>query len=391
MFLLPFLQEVYYIPLSTALALNNTEVGTLVSVFGLISLICYFPGGWLADRVSSRLLITSSLIFTGALGFYFATFPRYEISLVIHGLWGISITLLFWGAMIRATRNSAPPEEQGRAFGILETGRGTTEVLTSVALLAIFATLGSQDAALSSVIRLVSGFLMILGIIAWLILDESDQEHHNAKDTSKVGVEEILTTLKMPIVWLIGLVVLCGYCAYWGTYRFTSYASDIFMLSVTIAASISVGKMWLKPLAALVAGFIADKFGIAKSMSFLFLILMVSFSVFALLPGTASLLPVMLINVAIASIAVFAIRGIYFALLEEGGIPLSVTGTAAGIVSTIGFSPDIFMPILGGVLLDTFPGAEGYRYFFLSTAAICALGLGASIVIYIKFVKHLKS
>ena len=96
----------------------------------------------------------------------------------------------------------------------------------------------------------------------------------------------------------------------------------------------------------------------------------------------------MLLNVAVASLAVFAMRGIYFALLEEGGIPLAVTGTAAGIVSTIGFTPDIFMPLLGGVLLDAFPGQTGYRYFFLTTAAICSVGLVASMIIYMKFVKN---
>ncbi len=42
-FLLPFLQEVYYIPIADALSLNNTEVGSLMSVFGVTALISYFP------------------------------------------------------------------------------------------------------------------------------------------------------------------------------------------------------------------------------------------------------------------------------------------------------------------------------------------------------------
>lgn len=151
-FMLPFLQEVYYIPLAQALSLNNTEVGSLMSVFGISSLMVYFPGGWLADRVSPKKLITISLLTTGAIGLYFATFPSYEISLYIHAVWGVTITLLFWGAMIRMTRNWAPPEEQGRAFGILETGRGLGEVLSSAGFLAVFAALGSGDPALSSVI-----------------------------------------------------------------------------------------------------------------------------------------------------------------------------------------------------------------------------------------------
>ena len=71
----------------------------------------------------------------------------------------------------------------------------------------------------------------------------------------------------------------------------------------------------------------------------------------------------------------------YCALLEEGGIPIVVTGTAAGIISVVGYTPDIFMPLLGGVLLDRFPGPEGYRLFFLTVAGICTLGLGATVVL----------
>ncbi len=387
-FILPFLQEVYYKPIAQALSLSNTQVGLLMSVFGITSLISYFPGGWLADRVSPRKLISTSLLSTGIAGLYFATLPSYEISIAIHAFWGVSITFLFWGAMIRVTRNWAPAEEQGRAFGILETGRGLTEVLANMALLAVFVSLGSGDAALSSVIAQASSFMLLLGVLSWFVLEDEIGRGENAEQKPKVGINEIISTLKMPIVWLIGMVILTGYCAYWGTFRFTSYSSDVFLLSVTIAAAISVGKMWLKPPAAVVAGFIADKFGIAKSVAVLFLILIVSFGFFAVLPGASSWLPVMLINIAIASLAVFAMRGIYFALLEEGGIPLAVTGTAAGIVSTIGYTPDIFMPLLGGMLLDSFPGETGYRYFFLATAAICTVGFATSVVIYQKYVKN---
>ena len=121
------------------------------------------------------------------------------------------------------------------------------------------------------------------------------------------------------------------------------------MLSVTIGAMIGVGKMWLKPLAALVAGFVSDKFGIARlGIAWLFAVLIgPAFLVFSILPGNSAMIPAMLGNVALASLAVFAMRGIYFALLEEGGVPVAVTGTAAGIVSAVGFTPDIFMPLLG--------------------------------------------
>jgi len=387
-FLLPFLQEVYYIPLAEALDLNNTQVGGLLSIFGTFSLLSYFPGGWLADRLSPRKLMTSSLVLTGAAGLYFSTFPRYEISLAIHALWGVCISLLFWGALIRTTRNWAPPEEQGRAFGILETGRGIGEVLPSMGFLAVFAALGSSSLALAQVVILFSILFIALGIVSWFVME--DDVGHDEDSNEKVGLAEIIGVLKMPIVWLITVVILTAYCGYWGLFRFTPYATEVFALSVTVGAMISVGKMWLKPIAALAAGFAADHFGIAKSMIWLFVLLIASYCVAAVIPGGAKFVPIMLISLTVASVTVFAMRGIYFALLEEGGVPATVTGTATGVVSAIAFTPDIFMPLLGGVLIDRYPGAEGYRFFFLSTAGICAIGLIASMIILYRIVRPLR-
>ena len=379
-FLLPFLQEVYYKPLTFALGIDNTQVGGLMSAFGVTAMLSYLPGGWLADRVSPRGLLALSLISTGVLGFYFASFPSYLVCLAIHAYWGVSVTFLFWGAMIRVTRDWAPADEQGRSFGILESGRGLAEVLGSMGVLAIFSVLGSGDFALSSVITTLSWLSVGLGVTAWLVVDERAGTRR-VEERAAVGLSDVLQVLRMPVVWLIAIVVLSAYCAYWGTFRFTSYSGDIFGLSVTIAALISVAKMWCKPAAALVAGFVADRLGIARSVAFLFLVLMASFGTFAFLPGRAALIPLMLANVALASLAVFALRGIYFALLEEGGIPMAVTGTAGGIVSVIGFTPDIFMPLLGGLLIDRYPGPQGYQAFFLAITLICALGLISALAI----------
>ena len=74
-FMLPFLREVYYIPMQEAFGYNNTQMGVLMSVFGAVSLLTYFPGGWIADRFSPRKLMASALLATGLAGLYFATFP----------------------------------------------------------------------------------------------------------------------------------------------------------------------------------------------------------------------------------------------------------------------------------------------------------------------------
>ena len=375
-FMLPFLREVYYIPVQEAFGYDNTEMGVHISVFGFVSLLTYFPGGWMADRFSPRKLMASGLLGMGLGGLYFATFPSFYAGVAVHAFWGGCVSLVFWAAMIKATRNWASSGEQGRAFGILESGRGIAEVLSSTLFLAVFAWLGSTAQALSQVINLFAGTNILLAVLAWLILDDVVEQKDDAGE--KVGLEEVIMVLKMPVVWLIAIVVMTAYSAYWGSYYFAPYASDAFGLSVVLGGAVGVGKMWLKPFAAVAAGILADKFGVSKTVFITFLVLSAGFAVFGILPGGESWLIMMLINAAIVSAAIFALRGIYFALLEEGGVDAAVTGTAAGVISAIGFTPDVFMPLVGGVLLDAYPGAEGYRYFYLFIAMLCGVGTFAS-------------
>jgi len=384
-FMLPFLREVYYQPMQSAFGYSNTEMGVLMSVFGAFSLIAYFPGGWLADRYPPRRLITGALLATGVIGIYFASFPSYWVSVVIHAAWGATISLVFWGAMIKATRNWASEKDQGKAFGILEGGRGVSEILTSTAFLAVFAWLESGEYALSMVILLFSGTNIGLGVAAWMVLDD---DRVQGGKTRVIRMSDLVTVLKMPIVWLISLVVMTAYSAYWGSFYFTPYASDVFMMSAVLAGAVGVGKMWVKPIAAVVVGFGADRIGISRSLLILFCVMTLSFLLFALLPGGPETMVLMLVNVGIASVAIFGIRGIYFALLEEGGIPIAFTGIATGIVSVVGFAPDVFMPLLGGVLLDAYPGAEGYSYLYFIVAGFGVVGILATLLIMVKSVRQ---
>ncbi|MGI9284418.1 MAG: MFS transporter [Pseudomonadales bacterium] len=379
-FMLPFLREVYYIPMQETFGYNNSQMGVLISVFGAVSLLTYFPGGWIADRFSARKLISSSLLATGLAGLYFSTYPSYAINIAIHAFWGGCISMVFWGALIKATRAWAPPEEQGKAFGILESGRGISEVVSSTIFLAIFAWLGSETSALSQVIVLFSMTNMVLALLAWTVLADHDEQRTN-EAAAKVGLPEVIQVLKMPMVWLIALVVLSAYSAYWGSYYFAPYATDVYALSIVMGGAVGVGKMWLKPFAPLAAGVIADKFGVSKTVFSTFVIMTMGFLVFGILPGGEAYLVLMLINATIVAVAIFAVRGIYFALLEEGGVATAVTGTATGVISAIGFTPDVFMPLLGGALLDAYPGAQGYRYFYLAIAALCAAGTIAAYLI----------
>jgi nitrate/nitrite transporter NarK len=375
-----YIFEVYYIPTQQALDLTKSQMGTLMGVFGAVSLLSYSPGGWLADRVSSRKLITLAMLLTGGTGFYYATFPSYPVALALHAFWGATIALIFWNAMIRATRNWAPSSQQGRAFGVLEAGRGLAGIIPASILLGVFSWLGSTRMALATVISSWSAIIVLCGVAAWFVL-EDDIPSKKAKtdgEKPKVGWKEVIQVLKMPAVWLIAIVIMAANTGFWATYFFTPYATEVFLLSVAAAGLLSVGRIWMNPIAPFVAGFIGDRFGIAKSAAVLLLIMMVSFGFFSITPAKPSLLPLVIFNVALAALSIYALRGIYFALLDEQGIPKAVTGTAAGAASVIGFTPDIYMPVLSGAILDSFPGLPGYRILFGGAGVVGALGVIAA-------------
>jgi len=384
-FWLPFFSEVYYVPMQNAFGFSKTQMGVLSSTFGFMSLVSYFPGGWLADRITPRKLITIALTITAASGFVFATLPSFEVCLVLFGFWGISTAFIFWSAMIKATRNWGGKDEQGRAFGALEGGRNFSDLVSATILLAIFAYRGGDDVALAEIIVLISISTLILAVAVWTIMKDRITPSDQAVDESSApSMADVIEVLKLPIVWLIALIIMTAYSGLWGAIYFTPYATEVFGLGVVWGGAIGVGKYWLAAIAAIIAGLIADKIGAAKAVLGCFVLMTAGFLVFGIFPGAPDLVPLLIINVAIISCAVYALRGVYFSLLEQGCIPIAVTGTATGVISVIGYTPDVFLPVLAGVILDANPGAEGYQNLFLFISALSFLGLIAAYVVYRK-------
>jgi sugar phosphate permease len=87
------------------------------------------------------------------------------------------------------------------------------------------------------------------------------------------------------------------------------------------------------------------------------------------------------VNLILTIVAVFAIRGVYFALLEESNVANNVTGTAVGLISVIGFTPDVFFAAIAGRLLDAAPGLEGHQHFFIMLVIISVIGMVATIIL----------
>jgi hypothetical protein len=85
-----------------------------------------------------------------------------------------------------------------------------------------------------------------------------------------------------------------------------------------------------------------------------------------------------LANLICTFAAVYALRGVYFALLEETKISGNLTGTAVGVISLVGFTPDVFFHSVVGRILDASPGLEKFQNFFVLLAFFALGGMAAS-------------
>ena len=104
-FILPFvLARIFRPTFLDVFQIDNFQLGTLYSTYGIVALISYLFGGTLADKFQPKVLMGSSLIMTSLGGFYLSFFPSFDL-LQLYAFWGFSTTFLFWSAMIKATRN----------------------------------------------------------------------------------------------------------------------------------------------------------------------------------------------------------------------------------------------------------------------------------------------
>jgi nitrate/nitrite transporter NarK len=186
--------------------------------------------------------------------------------------------------------------------------------------------------------------------------------------------------LRIPAVWLQALIVVCAYVGFKGFDFYAVFAVDVYELDEIEAARIVAIGSWMRPVAALGAGLLGDRYTISRLTVISFAVLLSSHLYFALATPVSGAMWVLLGNTLLTCTAIFALRGLYFALFEEANVPAAVTGTAVGLVSMIGFTPDVFVTYVGGMLLDSSPGFAGYQHLFLFLGAFSLLGLAASFV-----------
>jgi sugar phosphate permease len=374
-----------------AFDLSNTQLGDMFAAYGVTAMISYLVGGPFADRHSARSLMAVSLVLTAIGGLYMATFPGVLGMTALYGFWGVTTIFFFWAALIKATRDWGGSSSQGTAFGILDGGRGLAAAIFAMLAVAILAfylptdnTLVSdvaRRAGLRSVILYYSAITLLTAGIIWILIPNSDKtvsERHNP-------FANLPGVLRRPLIWVQAAIIICAYCGYKGLDNYGLYAVQVLGMNEIDAAMLATYGVYLRPVACVTVGLVADRFDSARSILVMFVFLVASYVMLAVATPATVTLNTIYANLFVTFFAVFALRGIYYALLEETKTPKHLTGTSVAVIAFVGYTPETFFGPITGRILDANPGVQGHLNFFAFLAVVSAAGiLMTAILIWLK-------
>jgi len=227
---------------------------------------------------------------------------------------------------------------------------------------------------LRTVILLYSAGTAICGLLAWFLLPES--EPGPAQRESGL-MRAMGSVLRRPIVWAQAAVIVCAYSAFKGLDNYSLYAVQVLGLNEVEAARLTAWASYLRPFAAVLTGLAADRFSAGRAIAAGFGCLLACYALLAVAVPSPSWLPLIYANFFVSFFAAFALRGVYFALLQETRTPRQLTGATVGAVSFLGFTPEIFFAPVTGRILDQAPGLPGHQHYFVFLGVMALAGLAA--------------
>lgn len=383
-FILPFvLARVFRPTVLETFGLDNVQLGICFSVYGFVALVSYLFGGPLADRYPPRKLIAVALWMTALGGVLHATFPGYTVLRLLYGYWGFTTIFLFWAPMIKATRVWGGPASQGKAFGLLDGGRGLVGALFGALGVVIFSqvvpsevlesSLAERRAAFRQVILVSSGIVALVGVLVWLYM-KMDRGQERKIILERITVSQVREVLRLRSVWLLMVIILCAYVGYKITDVFSLYARDVMRYDSVQSAQVGTFLLFIRPVVGVLIGVLADRTDTAYWLFVSFVVAIAGALLFATGVVGASATALFFISILIVAAGVYAARSLYFAVMDRGRIPLVLTGTAVGMISLVGYTPDIFAGPAMGYLLDSSPGKAGHQDVFWMLALFSGIG-----------------
>lgn len=383
---LVYLRQNFEATILTLFDISQADLAGLYTMLGFMFVIGYIPSGWLADRFSVKLLIIFSLLVTAGVGVVYAQVPPKEFLLPIFLLWGFATVFTFWSALLKSVHLLADASEEGRYFGALDGGRGLVEAVLASLAVGVFALVTGGGANLAfdetkagfqAVVYMYCGAIVLVAVGLFFLMpnrgekQESVTEKTSVKDTFR-AIGKILTIRE---VWVMIVIIFCGYTLFWAHYYFSGFLNVNHGATQLGAGVVTVIVLWMRPVGGFGGGFLADKFGRSRVLSIAMAITAMLLISLAVIPGNGAMWLIYALIVA-AGLLMYVVRGVYWAILDECRIPPAVVGVAIGMISFFGYLPDIVIPWISGAIYTGFGDnvAGANSMFFVVSAAIGLVG-----------------
>ncbi|WP_280139571.1 MFS transporter [Natronincola ferrireducens] len=388
-YFLPYIKYVFYDAHIFSMNINNTQSGLLMTIYTIGNMILYIPGGILADKVSPRKALVYSCLGTAALVFLYAfSMENFTVSILIWMGLAFSTGFVVWSALLKTVRIIGTEQEQGFLYGLYYACNGIAAAVVNVLAVLVYQTGGDMKTGYFRACIFGGLVPIIVAAILMIVLKEEDCNSSVDDNEPKFRVSDLTKLLKTPIVWIISIIMFCGYGYYMSTSYFNPYLTEVYGISVVDSGFLSAVRTYLLLLLAPVGGLIADKCfkSTSKWLCTAFIILAGLFGMVLILPANINSTLISIYTLIPGAVAMMT-YGVISSIIPEVGIPKAMTGTAIGIVSIVGYMPDAIYSMMFGNWMDKYQSA-GYNmiFGFLAITGILAAILSFVVLRYTK--KH---
>lgn len=377
------IRYVFYEPVLAGLDISNEQLGILYGLYGVTATICYLPGGILADKIRVKYLTAAGYIMSAILTFWYATLPGYNQLMVIFPLMGVATTLIFWGIRYKAIRLVSTEVSYSRNIGISYGVVGMIGLVVNFISMGIFNTAATSSGGLLSVLMFYAALNFAFGMLALVLIPRFKDEIVGTR--KKINLSEVVAAVKHPGVWLATLCMFFLYTVYTSLSYTVPYLQGVFGAGAVMVAVIGNIRMYgISLFSSPIIGAVSTK---VKSPSKVILICMIITAaclfLLPVMPAAANFLMVATVLIMILSFFLSGAYGITSAMMTETKVPLVIFGSASGILSVIGFIPDMFVHPIAGRWLDELGNAAYTRIFILlGVSALLAMLCAVAALLY---------
>lgn len=421
------------------------------AIIGWVTLVTQLPGGWLADRFSSKKLLLIGTAITGLMAAWYAGLIMFGNRLetdspvlqyqyyVIFFMWGISTTPFFWTPLWKLVSEQGDRDQQGLAYSLQGGFNGVIGFLFTGILGLVVVSLISSDAykgtnasdyIFGGYILFFAVFIFVLFFALMFLVSETKIDKTFKKETT--SFKTLLRILSDWKIWALAILLL-GMYSFQSTF---SYTLNQLMVN-TIGSKLGVPTFAFLLLVAfrvyvlrITVGGILSKYS-DRFKSFILLLIfvtavaLIATIIFALLPGFNN---AFLKWGQVPLIIVFVIMNLLFILIISASWvmvtlrytqqteiyrPKNTYGMITAIFSLIGFSSDawfsqISTPILANYKVtvtqahidsglytyfkvgDSATDPKAYQILIAVGAVVALIGLIAGLLVYISNYKFNK-